>query len=120
MTGNCFRGDGVGGWLCDKGHLRRQRGGVYVSDGDMFQAEGTGLGAGSRLDAGGTVRRPVWLEHTKQEGKWQEVTSERKKPAVMGFRALMTIVRKLDFILSTKKSHYQVLSREVTSSHLRF
>lgn len=33
--------------------------------------------AGSRLDAGGTVRSPAWLERENQEGKWQKIMSER-------------------------------------------
>ena len=44
----------------------------------------------------------------------------RDRRAVIAYRALMTIVRNLDFIQSMKKSHCQVLSRGVTLSLLRF
>lgn len=41
----------------------------------------------------------MWLEHNKQEGRWQEVTSEREG-TVAAPRASRTPVRGLDFILS--------------------
>lgn len=34
--------------------------------------------AGSRLDAGGTVRSPARRERKNQEGKWQKMMSERE------------------------------------------
>ena len=59
--------------------------------------------AGSRLDAGGTVRSPAWLEHKNQEGKWQKIMSKREVGMIA--TALMAVARNLDFILSVKKSH---------------
>jgi len=34
--------------------------------------------AGSRLDAGGTVRSPAWLQRKNQKRKWQKIMSERE------------------------------------------
>lgn len=45
--------------------------------------------------------------------------SEREQTAI-AYRALMTIVRRLDFSSCIKKSYCLVLSKAVTLSHLRF
>lgn len=78
----------------------------------MFQAEGSGgakaLGQGQGRMLEG---QSGWSRTSRRKVIGSEV---REGEIVIASRALMTTVGSLDFILSMKKSHCQILSRGVT------